>query len=264
MHTFESLTADLKNLGIDRGDTLLIHSSMKSIGEVEGRADTVLDVFMEYLGDHGLLVMPALTWSNVNSEQPVFDVRNTPSVVGILPELFRQRPGVLRSLHPTHSLAAFGREAEAFLEGHERFDTPVPDNSPWRRLIGFKAKILFLGADIAHNTFLHGVEEWGHAEAVYSDTHQQLEIVDYDGRRIPRPMRRHTGGHSAYYGKMGPIFRKIGASYDGVFGDAGCVVMDAVKVARITMDMLKKYPAAFTNEWNGEHPDFFTEFAATV
>ena len=105
MHTYISLRNDLEKLGIPQDGTLLIHSSMKSIGDVEGRADTVLDVFMDYFKEAGLLVFPTLTWSNVNAEQPVFNVRETPSVVGILPQLFRQRPGVIRSLHPTHSLA---------------------------------------------------------------------------------------------------------------------------------------------------------------
>ncbi|HQC52299.1 MAG TPA: AAC(3) family N-acetyltransferase, partial [Lentisphaeria bacterium] len=134
MHTYASLTHDLELSGIRRQDTLLVHSSMKSIGQVEGRADTVLDALSDYLQDEGLLVFPTLTWSNVNAEQPVYSVRDTPSVVGILPELFRQRPGVRRSLHPTHSVAALGRDAEDFVEGHERFDSPAALGSPWDRL----------------------------------------------------------------------------------------------------------------------------------
>ena len=87
MHTYKTLTEDLEKSGLKRDDAILIHSSMRSIGEVEGRADTVLDVLMDYFGKEGLLVFPTLTWSNVNADGAVFDVRNTPSVVGILPQL---------------------------------------------------------------------------------------------------------------------------------------------------------------------------------
>ena len=85
MHTKESLMLDLARLGIDPRGTLFVHSSYKSIGDVEGRADTVLDALMEYMKD-GLLALPTHTWNNVNLQNPVMDVLYTPVCVGILPE----------------------------------------------------------------------------------------------------------------------------------------------------------------------------------
>lgn len=255
-HTYYTLLDDLKNMGFRRDETVLVHSSMKSIGDVEGRADTVLDALM-YHFKYGLLVFPTLSWSLVNDKQPVFDVRETPSVVGILPELFRKRPEVIRSLHPTHSLAAYGGEAETFTEGHERFDTPAAIGSPWRRLIGFKAKILFIGASIAHNTFLHGVEEWGHGANILTDTHQNLKVIDYKGREISVPSRRHLGGHSTFYGCLEEQFKRIGALKYGRFGDAKCTILDAAKIANLVIQILKAYPAAFNEDWNEQNPDFF-------
>ena len=259
MHTFESLTRDLEKMGFKRDDTILIHSSMKSIGDVEGRADTVLDVLMDYFGKEGLLVFPTLTWSNVTDKQPIFDVRNTPSVVGILPQLFRQRPNVWRSLHPTHSVAAFGPEAIPFVEGHDRTDTPASIFSPWRKLILAKAKIMFLGASISHNTFLHGVEEWGDAEDDLREDYQELYVIDYNGVKKPCFQHRHTGGHSGFYDRLAEHFKFIGASSEGVFGDAHCVILDAPKIARYVISLLAKYPAAFTKKWNLEHPSFFQD-----
>ncbi len=109
MHTKRKPDVDLARLGIDPRGTLFVHS-YKSIGDVEGRADTVLDALMEYMKD-GLLALPTHTWNNVNLQNPVMDVLYTPVCVGILPELFRKRAGVRRSLHPTHSVAAIGRGA---------------------------------------------------------------------------------------------------------------------------------------------------------
>ena len=123
MHTKESLTEDLVHTGILPSDTLLVHSSMKSIGEVDGGADTVLDVLMDYFRESGLLVFPTLTY-DLNSSNPVFYVNETPSQTGVLSDLFWRRPGVLRSLHPTHSVAAWGHDAAEFIAGHEMFSTP--------------------------------------------------------------------------------------------------------------------------------------------
>lgn len=107
-YTKADLKHDLAAMGLTGNETILIHSSMKSIGPVEGGADTVLDAWMEFFAE-GLLLLPTHTWRFINEENRVFDVRRSPCCVGILPELFRQRPGVVRSLHPTHSMAAYGK-----------------------------------------------------------------------------------------------------------------------------------------------------------
>ena len=123
MHTKESLFHQFEQLGIDKAGTLLIHSSMKSLGEVAGGADTVLDVFTQYMKE-GLLVLPTHTWSYINADNPKFSVTDSPSCIGILPELFRKRPGVIRSWHPTHSVAALGKDAAEFTKDDHKFDTP--------------------------------------------------------------------------------------------------------------------------------------------
>ena len=116
MYTKEELKQQLRNVGLTGKETILIHSSMKAIGEVEGGADIVLDAWMEYFAE-GLLLLPTHTWANVNAQHPVYDYRNTPSCVGLLTNLFRQREGVVRSLHPTHSLAGYGKNAAEYLAG---------------------------------------------------------------------------------------------------------------------------------------------------
>ena len=88
-----SLIADFKALGIKPGMNLLTHSSLRRIGPVDGGADTVIDALLEVLGKDGTLMMSTVS-GNVNTEQPVYDVRNTPSTVGTLSNVFRKRPGV--------------------------------------------------------------------------------------------------------------------------------------------------------------------------
>ncbi|MBQ7393743.1 MAG: AAC(3) family N-acetyltransferase [Lentisphaeria bacterium] len=248
MHTRESLQQDLRKMQIFPEDTLLVHSSLKSIGEVEGRGEGVVRALMDYFANSGLLVMPVLTYDRRAADDPVFDVLNTPSIVGTLGNLFLAQPGVIRSWHPTHSVAAFGREAEAFTAGHEKFDTPAARQSPWGRLIDRKAKILFIGCSISHNTFLHGVEEQNHVPQVVTDDPEILYVITPDGRKLTVPSRRHQDNHSRFYAKMGPVFQQCGLMKDGYFGDAECHLLDAAGTAELTGNFLRQDPYLFRHD----------------
>ncbi len=231
MISAEQLRKDLVDLEIKPTDTLLIHSSMKSIGEVAGGADTVLDVLMDYFREVGLLVFPTLSYRDIHAKNPRFDVRSTPCCVGILPELFRQRSGVVRSLHPTHSVAAFGRDAAEFTAGHEKADTPAPVGSPWWKLLKRRGKIMFIGTGISCNTFLHGVDEWLEMPGIVFYFAEPLEVVDYNGKVIASPQHRHCLGRNAYFGSLESRFDACGALKRGKFGDADVHLLDWEKMA---------------------------------
>ncbi|MDU4698355.1 MAG: AAC(3) family N-acetyltransferase [Paenibacillus sp.] len=247
MHTQESLLNDLKALGLDGTGTLLMHSSMKSIGEVEGGADTVLDAFITYM-KKGLLVLPTHTWSYINQEQPRFEVAHSPVCVGILPELFRKRPGVVRSWHPTHSVAALGREAKAFTAEDHLFDTPCARGSSWGKLLDRKATILLVGVDLKRNTFIHGVEEWVDIPGRLTDDHEMLYTITPDGTEISVPSRRHCGlSWSEHFWKVDEVLEARGAMRKGKLGDAVVRVCDAALVAEVITEMLKEDPDLFSD-----------------
>ena len=131
MHTKESLLKDLANMGLTGKETIMVHSSMKSIGAVDGGADTVVDAFMEFFKE-GMFMTPTHTWAQMGAEYDTFDPATEPACVGIIPNVFRQREGVVRSLHPTHSIAAYGKNASEYIKGEETSTNPVanlPANS---------------------------------------------------------------------------------------------------------------------------------------
>ncbi|MFD0957993.1 AAC(3) family N-acetyltransferase [Paenibacillus chungangensis] len=247
MHTRQSLIHQLENAGIDGKGTLLMHSSMKSIGEVEGGADTVLDALSDYMQE-GLLVLPTHTWSSINADNPKFYVESSPVCVGILPERFRQRPGVHRSYHPTHSIAALGREAAAFAEGDERFDTPCHRESAWGKLLDRKATILLVGVDLRRNTFIHGIEEWADIPGRLTEGHEELYTVLGDGTEMRVPSRRHHGlSWSEHFWKVEKLLEKQGAIYRAQLGDAEMWVCDTVQMTEILTDMLRHNPNLFSD-----------------
>ena len=243
-----NLLRDIETMHLDPGGTLLIHSSMKSIGKVEGGADTVLDAWCEYMKD-GLLVFPTHTWAQIGRGSPVFDSRTEPSCVGILPELFRHRPGAVRSLHPTHSVAAIGKDAAVFTAGEEKMTTPCGREGCWGRLLDRDATILFLGCTLRSNTFIHGVEEWNGIPLRLTEDTEELISINSQGRRYSISMHRHYCPYcsdiSQNSGKLEEPFRRLDAIQYRKFGDALCIVGNARRMAAITSALLQREPQLF-------------------
>ena len=246
MYTKQDLMAHMAEMGIDPKGTLLIHSSMKSIGKVEGGADTVLDALMEYMKD-GLLILPTHTWDRVSIKKPLFDADITDSCVGLLTNMFRKREGVVRSLHPTHSVAAYGKDAEAYIAGEENTNSPCPREGCWGRLYDRHAQILMLGVDLSKYTYLHSVEEWADVPGRLTEMVLPLYSMDMDGNRHFVPQHRHAGANSDWFPKMDEEYLARGAMKMGRFGDAVCRLCDAVKTADVALEWLEKDIDLFGN-----------------
>lgn len=174
--TVRSLTADLEALGVAPGMTLLVHSSLTSLGWVCGGAVAVILALENALGLEGTLVMPAHSgglsdpagWSNppvpsswwpvIRQTMPAFDADLTPTRgVGLIPECFRKQKGVLRSSHPSVSFAARGPCAAQVVADHG-LDFGLGENSPLARLYDLEGWVLLLGVGYESNTSLHLAE----------------------------------------------------------------------------------------------------------
>ncbi|HPD15294.1 MAG TPA: DUF4910 domain-containing protein [Planctomycetota bacterium] len=152
----DEVRAALDVLGVPRGAVLMVHSSLSQFGYIEGGADAVIDALLDAVGPEGTLAMPTLSCSWVG--RPPYDPATTPSRVGAVTEAFRKRQGVLRSPHPTHSVAAFGPRAAEIVSGHTP-DRPVfaPEGA-FGKLYELDAWILML-CKLAANTTMHMGDE---------------------------------------------------------------------------------------------------------
>jgi aminoglycoside 3-N-acetyltransferase len=238
--TQTDLCEGLRALGVRRGDVVLAHTSLSSFGHVAGGADAVIDALLEAVGEAGTVMVPTHTWSTVNARNTVFDVRRSPSVVGRVTEVFRHRPEAIRSLHPTHSCAAIGRDAEAMVRDHETQITPCGRKSPYQRLMDRGGKILFLGCTLLVNTSYHAVEEMANVPYLFRDF-QMLYTIDYEDRKRPVPSRRHYGGPRDYPGTE-PILAEAGALVAGRIGHADVRVVDAAQMEAVIMPLLAENP----------------------
>lgn len=183
------IAADALALGIEKGDTLLVHSSLRSLGGVS--AESVVRGLLDALGEEGTLVLPALSYLHCNPGKPEFDYAKTPSNVGALAEYFRlHTEGAVRSLNPTHSCCAVGKNAVFVTSGHILDKTPCGENSPFRRVMELGGKILFLGCGMGPNTSMHAVEELSNPDYLFGDEYE-YSITDSQGNVFSSPCRAH-------------------------------------------------------------------------
>jgi aminoglycoside 3-N-acetyltransferase len=175
----DQLAADLRALGLRRGQDLLIHCSLRQVGWVEGGAATLLSAILEVAGQEATLVVPTeTTWNSLTSRafrtatagldpeeraryvatMPGFDPVSTPSDgLGVFAEHVRTRPSACRSSHPQTSLAAIGPRAHACTSVHD-LACHLGDRSPIGWLYAADAAILLLGVGYSACTAFHLAE----------------------------------------------------------------------------------------------------------
>jgi aminoglycoside 3-N-acetyltransferase len=237
--TKQSLLESFRGLGIKPGTRLVVHSALRNLGPVEGGADTVLDALLECIGQSGLLVVPTFTYDN-----DVFDPASSPSRTGIFTEILRKRHGAVRSLHPTHSVAAIGEGANAVCEGHHRLPGLGID-SPLDRVAKACGGILLLGVGHTSNSTVHVGEAY--ARVPYLD----IPFNPHSPSRIPvaGPVRLEVDlydqpGCSRAFGVIEAFLRQRGAIRDGLIGKAPVQWMHGQDVISITVDLLRQDAAA--------------------
>jgi len=178
---------------IPASGVLFVHSAFRNLSKQGFRTEGFIEALLGYMRA-GTVAMPAMTWRIVTPANPIFDEIATPSHVGIVAELFRRKYATARSIHPTHSVAAYGRLAGALLSGHHLDDTPCSRNSPYGRAAQEDAHILMLGIGLERVTAIHHAEEVV-APEVYLEPPERRETYECrtrDGVVHTVGLRRHV------------------------------------------------------------------------
>ena len=243
MYSKKQLKQQLCDMGILPTDTVLIHTSMRAIGPVEGGPDGVLDAFCEYLTE-GLLLVPTHTWDDVTPENPHYDVRTAVPNIGLIPRTAAFRKDGVRSLHPTHSMWAYGADAAAYVAGEENAPSPTPAGYCWDKVADRNAKILLIGVENNKNTFIHSIEERVGLPDRISQKSYDITVVDEQGREYTHPFYQQycskTEDISLFFGIFEKPMVEMGVQTYGKFGNACVRIVDAMGCRNLLTTIYKR------------------------
>ena len=235
--TEAGLQRDFATIGVAQGMTLLVHSSLSSIGWVVGGAPTVVRALLSALGESGTLVMPAATphgtdpatWSSprlpgawladVRDHLPVFDARTTPTTMGAICESFRTWPNTLRSEHPVESVCARGVAASTIV-GEHPLEFSEGLGGPFEKLYNLNCQVLLLGVGFNRCTALHFAESLVDRRRVKT---LRFPVLD-NGQRVWKEVPNVADDNGVHFPVVGQEYvAEIGVR-QGRIGDAASML----------------------------------------
>lgn len=184
------LAACLREVGVRPGDSVMLHSAFSPHFGFTGSIEDLTRVFLDAVAPDGHLFMVSLPYRTSSLEYlgrlKQFDVRRTPSMMGLVSEYFRRRPDVVRSLHPTHPILVHGPDAEAIVAAHAACLHPCGPDTPFDRLLALDGMVVFFNVEFAVFTFFHYLEHRVSADLpfrLYTDEPSVVPVVDRYGNR---------------------------------------------------------------------------------
>ncbi|TCN27286.1 aminoglycoside N(3)-acetyltransferase [Mesobacillus foraminis] len=249
------LKKQLLQLGVQPGDSIMVHASMKAMGWIAGGPQAVVEALMEMVTSEGTIVMPSQSADNsepsywmmppvpeewnqpIRDHMPAFDPHLTPlRGMGKIAECFHRHPKTLRSMHPAHSFTAWGRRAEHWMSEHPLEDS-FGESSPLGKMMKEQVKIVLIGVGFDSCTALHFAEyaqenrkasPQGAAIMVEGERlWQTYACVDMDSDRFPELASEYPG-----------------AILKGKLGQAETMIVDMRSLVEFGIRWLRDHPAA--------------------
>lgn len=240
------LVAELRRIGVAETDTLLVHSNFEPLSGFTGTPMDVVNALARLVGEKGNLLMVSIPFRgsayDYLAQGKVFDVRKTFSMMGLITEMFRRRPGTLRSLHPTHPVLASGRDAARIVADHESCRFPCGPGTPFEKFLALDGKILFFDVGFGSITFFHHVEHLLAADLpfpIYEDRVFETTVVDQAGQK----RTVHTQAYSREYPrcaeKLEAEMLRQGKITKGRVGNSRLLLVRAADVVACQTAMVK-------------------------
>ncbi|MCX6854123.1 MAG: AAC(3) family N-acetyltransferase [Verrucomicrobia bacterium] len=224
-------------------EVLMVHSSLASCGHLTGGGMDLIKALSERCGT---LVLPTHSYCYPETQAalaPVYDAQKTPSQVGVLTEMFRQLPGVVRSIHSTHSLAASGPLAEWICSGHHKNETPCGRGTPYDKMLEKRATVILFGVSSLYYTLFHTAEDAANSPFAYHpETRDRLRFIDNEG--VEREMIGLRQSREPYrFIEAGEELLKLGLMRKTPLGQSSLLVIpDSLKVHEYLVSRLQEVP----------------------
>ena len=256
--TADELCAAIEKLGVKKGETVLVHSALSSLGEFKNGTKTAIEALRKAVGEDGTFLAPAFArpyigfegWANYAGNYRPYDTREDGELrdktinTGALPKAMLKEPDSYRSGHISHEWVAIGKRAEECVRAHRLLDAPVGKTSPLDKALELDGSVIFLGCSIGSNTFIHYLEDM--ADVPYLEP-AIVKYIDKDGVVHTDIIHRHLPGcRSFYMGFDGYFYQeaiKRGLHIDEVqFGRGKLYRMKLSELYEIGLKMYKEEP----------------------
>jgi aminoglycoside 3-N-acetyltransferase len=242
MFTRDDLARDFARLGVRPGDVVMMHASVRAVGQVAGGIDQIHLAIKDALTEDGTLMMYASCPDHVDEvgrgqhspefereileKLPVFDPYTARSARdnGALVEMLRTYPGSKVNAHPAR-FVVWGRQADDLIS-EQPWDFALGAGSALERLVTLDGKILMLGSDHDTVTFLHYAE---HVVDIPDKRIARFQVpVEENGRRVWREMAEVDSSGGAHPHWPDRFFAKLADGYLVATGNAGGRVGNAM------------------------------------
>ena len=252
--TRRGLAADLEALGLGRGDAVLVHAAIRSVGPILGGADMIVSALTDVVGPEGT-ILGYTDWQgeddwmrdpSFRDDLPPFDPDSSRATRdnGFFPEMLRTTPGALRSANPGASMAALGGRAEWFTSDHS-LDYGYGPHSPLGKLVEAGGKTLLLGTPLDKMTLLH------HAEHLADFSPKRIRRYEtpilVEGKTVWRWFEEFDTSHSPdglsedYFIEVIEDFLATGQGRRGTVGAAPCVLVEAKPMVDFAVAWLERW-----------------------
>lgn len=236
----KDIISALDKVGVKKGQSIMVHTSLSCLGFVCGGAQIVIEALLEKVGDEGTIMMPSQSWKNldpavgvhweeptewwqaIRENWPAYDKAITPTnTMGAVAEMFRKWPGALRSDHPARSVAAFGKNAEYLTKDHD-LSNIFGEGSPIGKLYELDGYVLLIGVGYDKNTSLHLAD----VRAKYPGKHMSTE----SSAMMIEGKRQWVSYETLYvdgedFEQIGEAFEKTGRVHRVALGNSSICLM---------------------------------------
>lgn len=217
--TKAQIKKSLQELGLKKGDIVLLHSSYISMGPVQGGPKAVVDAFLEVLGKEGTFLVPVF------------------GALGVITDEVKSRKDAVISSAPVGTLAAIGKNAEKLLKDHWKADTAHGKDTPFTRIAAMDGYICLLGVDQDRNTTLHGVEALLELPYLRETT---ATFKTPEGKTVTKTWKYYPGPHRDFIGLDKYL---SGLSKLGRIGNAQVRLTPAADLFEVCLEIGKEDPA---------------------
>ena len=242
VYSIEKLKCDLENIGVKKGDTLLIRADLGSIGKLETKKRVdYINFMLETIGEDGTIVGLSFTsgFFIKKNKNIIFDGTNK-SYTGAFANTMLKFSSAIRSAHPTNSYVAIGKNAKYILRNHDETSGAY---EPIRKIIELNGKMILIGCVESSPGFTTT-----HLAEVDLDLHKRIIFPTLNGvyykkgEEVKLFKRTDLGSCSSTFYKFYGYYVKNELLQQGYVGNAYSVMIDAKKAFNLDKEVLSNNP----------------------